>query len=102
MQFPSERKVEILEQINVLAAPYGLRAEYLGNFSTVGVQGDDRSYTPTVVLIGPHPGDEDLAALSRAISNNTPVNRVTFELAAAGKPLPFHTSLKPPATTEIS
>jgi GMP synthase PP-ATPase subunit len=96
-----ERKAEILLQINQIAAPFGLTAEYLEGIQTVGVQGDDRSYTPTVVLIGPHPGDEELAALSNMITNDTLVNRVTFELAAAGKPSPFaYRSTKPPLTIE--
>ena len=88
MIFPMERKAEILQQINGIVAQYGLRAEYLEGIQTVGVQGDDRSYTPTVVLVGPFPGHEVLATLSSKISNDTPVNRVTFELARRETPWP--------------
>lgn len=89
MQFPMEKKAQILAQINDIVRPYWLSAEYLEGIQTVGVQGDDRSYTPAVVLVGPFPGYQILGKLSNRISNETPVNRVTFEAAAAGKPSPF-------------
>lgn len=75
----SEEK--ILKIANEIVGPHGLRAEFLGDALSVGVGGDFRTYTRIIVLVGPHPGDEVLASLSTKISNNTNVNRVTFELA---------------------
>ena len=75
-----ERK-EILKRANKIVAPYGLRAEILGDIHSVGVGGDTRSYTPVINLIGPHPGNEVLAQLSNKIGNELPINRVTFQLA---------------------
>lgn len=80
-----DKKRQVLEQANELSQPYGLRAEFVagGEIMTVGVQGDDRSYTPVIVLIGPDPGQEVLASLSTRITNALPVNRVTWELATS-------------------
>lgn len=75
---------EILRTANDIAAPQGLRAEFLADPATVksvGVGGDFRTYTPILVLIGPHPGDTILAQVATDISNRTGVNRVTFQLA---------------------
>lgn len=72
---------QILDRVKAIVAPHGLNAEFLEGILSVGVQGDDRTYTPVVVLNGPHPGWEILERLSSQISNETPVNRVTFEVA---------------------
>jgi hypothetical protein len=88
MAFPFEKKDEILRQINDIVRPYWLSAEY-SEAHSVGVQGDARTYTPVIVLVGPYPGHLILRKLSNKITNNTPVNRVTFELAAKGKWTPF-------------
>lgn len=80
LQEVEKQKVEMLMQINVLATKYGLRAEFVGDIRSVGVQGDARTYTPAVVLIGPYPGDEQLDELSRKIWNGVNVNRVTFDI----------------------
>lgn len=74
---------EILRIANEIVGPHGLRAEFPGDPETVksvGVGGDFRTYTPVLVLIGPHPGNEILGQVSTEISNRTPVNRVTFQL----------------------
>ena len=72
---------EILRRANEIASPHGLRAEFLGSdLFSVGVGGDERSYTRVVNLIGTDPGDEVLAKISREISNTLPINRVTFEI----------------------
>ncbi len=71
---------EILQKANELVAPYGLRAEIFPDLFSVGVQGDGRTYTPIINLIGPHPGDEVLKKLSTEISNTLPVNRVTIQI----------------------
>ena len=93
MEFREDQKDQILEEINKLTKPYGLRAEYL-DASSVVVQGDARTYTPAIVLIGPHPGDSKLEEISSMITNQTPVNRVTLELAIR------HSPLKPSSTIE--
>ncbi len=72
---------EALKAANKVVAPHGLRAEFLGDSRTVGVGGDKRTYSRTIVLVGPFPGWEALASLSTKISNETGINRVTFELA---------------------
>lgn len=74
-------ETEILEAANKIVGLYGLKAEFLGNVYSVGVGGDNRTYTRTLVLMGPNPGDEILASLSTKISNTLGINRVTFELA---------------------
>lgn len=71
---------EALEIANKIVEPHGLKAEFLGDVHSVGVGGDCRSYTRIIVLMGPHPGNEALASLSTKISNNTGINRITFEL----------------------
>ena len=79
-----ERQTVIEEQAlavaNQLATPHGLRAEFLGDAKSVGIGGDCRTYTRVMVLIGKWPGDEVLAQISTAISNRTPINRVTYQL----------------------
>lgn len=72
---------EILARANEIVSPYGLEAEILEDIFSVGVGGDDRTYTPVINLKGPFPGYEVLAKLSTEISNVLPINRVTFELA---------------------
>ena len=71
---------KVLKSARKIAAEYGLDVEFLGDAMSVGVGGDDRTYTPVLVLIGPHPGDEQLSQLSTKLTNELPVNRVTFEL----------------------
>jgi len=71
----------VLAFANRMASPYGLHAEYLKGIRTVGVQGDDRTFTPTIVLCGPFPGWDVLGELGTAIPNALPVNRVTYEFA---------------------
>jgi len=78
---------EILRIINELVSQYDMRAEYLKGAMSVGVAGDDRTYTPVICLIGPWPGHETLADLSTKISNATPINRVTFELEFIIRPI---------------
>lgn len=71
---------EILYRANEMVAPYGLRAELFPDIWSVGVQGDQRTFTQIVNLIGPHPGNDTLAMLSTKICNELPINRVTFEI----------------------
>ena len=74
-------KEAIIEEVDKIVAPYGLHAEILGDRCSVGVGGDERSYTLTVNLIGVFPGNEVLARLSSEISSTLPINRVTFQLS---------------------
>jgi len=70
---------EILNRVSEMTAPHDITVEVpLGHFS-VGVQGDERTYTPIVMLKGPNPGWDVIAEISSRISNSLPVNRVTFE-----------------------
>jgi hypothetical protein len=81
-QWDKKRKSENLQKANEIVSSHGLKAEYLGeDIFTVGVQGDTRTYAPAIVLIGPHPGWDVLALLSAKISNETEINKVTFEVA---------------------
>lgn len=72
---------EILSRVNEIVAPYKLVAEIFGGIRSVGVQGDERSYTPVVNLIGPFPGWETLDTIKSEISNTLPINRVTYQIA---------------------
>ncbi len=74
------KEKEILRKANEIVAPYGLRAEIFPDLLSVGVQGDNRTYTPIINLIGPHPGNEVLSKLSTEISNTLPINRVTIQI----------------------
>jgi len=71
---------EILDKANAIVGAHGLRAEFLGDVMSVGVQGDNRTYTRVLCLIGPNPGNETLAALSTEITNTIKINRVSYEL----------------------
>lgn len=71
---------EILRRANELVASYGLRAEIMPGIFSVGVQGDGRTYTPVIELIGTHPGNELLRKISTELSNTLPINRVTIRL----------------------
>ena len=82
LQEIEKQKTEMLVQINVLAFKHGLRAEFIGDIRSVGVQGDARTYTPVVVLIGQYPGDEQLDELGRKIWNSVNVNRVAFDITS--------------------
>ncbi len=70
----------VLDQINTLVAPFNLVASYLGEVKSVGVGGDNRSYTRAIVLSGPFPGWDILEKLSSQIGNTMPINRVTYEI----------------------
>lgn len=83
-----EKKRGVLKAANELAESHGLRAEFIahGEIMTVGVQGDDRSYTPVIVLIGPDPGQEVRASLSTRIIEILSVESRYVEELPARKP----------------
>lgn len=72
---------EILRIANEIAVPYGLVAEILTGIYSVGVQGDEGTYTPVINLIGKFPGHNALEKISNEITNRMLVNRVTFQIA---------------------
>jgi hypothetical protein len=72
---------EIVAAANVIVAPHGLQAEILGGIKRVGVQGDERTYGPVLVLTGPYPTNEVLAEISSQLTNKLPVTGVTIETA---------------------
>ena len=76
---------EILEKANAIVASHDLMAEFLGDAHSVGVGGDNRTYTRVICLVGPFPGWDVLAQLSTEISNTLPINRVTYEMARRKK-----------------
>ena len=76
-------KKEILRKANKIAGRHGLKAEFLGDITSVGVGGDVRTDTLVICLIGPPPGWDVLAEISNAITNTLHINRVTFETARA-------------------
>ncbi len=73
-------ETEVLEVANKIVRPHGLTAEFLGDFFSIGVGGDCRTCTRIIVLAGPNPGHEVVATLSTQISNQTGINRVSYEL----------------------
>ena len=75
-------KSEILDIANEIVGVHGLRASFLGNADvrSVGVGGDNRTYTRVVVLEGLYPGDKVLADIATKICNRTAINRVTFDI----------------------
>ncbi len=78
-------EIEILELANKIVAPHGLRAEFIGDFLSVGVGGDNRTYTKIMVILGLWSGHEVLASLSTEISNRTGINRITFQITPPGR-----------------
>ena len=70
---------EILIMANEIAARYGLKVEISEDVMSVGVQGDNRTYTRIIILIGKFPGYEALEAISTEITNTLEINRVLFE-----------------------
>ena len=76
---------EILLKAEEIAAREDLKVEFLEDVQSVGVGGDDRTYTPVLVLIGPFPGWDVLAKISTEITNTVHVNKVTYELASRKK-----------------
>ena len=71
---------DLLRRANEIVAPYGLQAELLPDIFSVGVQGDNRSYLPVIVLKGPFPGWDVIQKVSTEIPNTLPVNRVTYDI----------------------
>lgn len=81
------------EALNIaqrIATCFGLMAEFVPNAKSVGVGGDSRTYTRVICLTGAFPGHKILAQVSAEISNQTPVNRVIFEIAKKTKRLPVN------------
>ncbi|MEK7150646.1 MAG: hypothetical protein AAB783_00400 [Patescibacteria group bacterium] len=74
---------EILARANEIAQRYGLSVEIPEGIQSVGVGGDERTYTPIVFLIGPFPGWEVIEKISSEISSTLPINRVTYQIAKA-------------------
>lgn len=71
---------EVQEMVVKIANKYELRASVPPGIRSVGVGGDERSYTPVVVLNGSaFPGWEVLERVSNEITNTCPINRVTWE-----------------------
>jgi hypothetical protein len=75
---------ELLEKIDKIVKHYGLRAEILAGIYSVGVGGDERSYTPVINLIGPFPGHDILEKISNEITNTFKINRITFQIGERG------------------
>lgn len=73
-------KTEILVRANEIVSPHGLRAEIFEGINSVGVGGDNRTYTPVINLVGVYSDWEILGALAREIANTLPINRVTYEI----------------------
>lgn len=74
---------EILKKANEICAPHNIKAEFLGENKTVGVQGDNRTYTFVICLIFQEEfrNWEILEKLSNQISSELPINRITLEIA---------------------
>lgn len=72
---------ELLAKANEIAGKHGLSVEIPEDIQSVGVGGDERTYTPIAMLSGPFPGWEVIAQVSSEISSTLPINRVTYEFA---------------------
>ncbi len=79
VKITSEDRERLISDVRKIAQEHELEADYLGEIKSVGVMGDDRSYTPVIVLSGKFPGWDVLQQVSNKISNETLVNRVTFD-----------------------
>lgn len=89
-----EERLRVIAAANKISLPHGLVSDLLGGgeIMSTGVQGDARTYTPVIVLIGWFPGWEVLSKVSNQITNTLPVNRVTWMAACKdenGEPLFF-------------
>ena len=74
------RRNEIEKEANMLAKPYGLKAEMLP-IPTTGVKGDNPDYGCMIELIGEYPGDGPLIELSKTITNNIEyITRVVYRI----------------------
>jgi GMP synthase PP-ATPase subunit len=73
-------ETEMLRIANEIVWPHGMTAEFLGDWMSVGVQGDNRTYTRVIVISGGNYSAELIAELSTQISNRVPVNRVTYDI----------------------
>lgn len=73
---------EILKRANQIAEQHNLTAEIPEGIRSVGVGGDERSYTPVIILKlkGPFPGWDIINKISTEITNTLPINRVTLEI----------------------
>lgn len=71
---------EILARANEIVNPHGLQAEIFEGINSVGVGGDQRTYTPVINLVGAYSDWELLGTLAREIANTLPINRVTYEI----------------------
>jgi GMP synthase PP-ATPase subunit len=72
---------EIIRIANEIARPFNLKAEIFPDIYSVGVQGDEGTYSPVVNLVGPFPGNKALEKISNEITSRLPVNRVTIQIA---------------------
>lgn len=73
---------ELLQKVNTVIAPFGCVATELGPDS-VGVQGDNRAYLPSVyVRFREGMTMEEIAEVSNAITNYVPgISRVLMEIS---------------------
>jgi GMP synthase PP-ATPase subunit len=71
--------LEALQLANTIVSPYGLKAEFIGENRSVGVGGDQRTYSRVIVLTRPYLDYQTLASLATEIGNLTGINRITIE-----------------------
>jgi GMP synthase PP-ATPase subunit len=74
-------KKEIVRQASDIAKKYNLLAELEIRVKSIGVQGDNRTVTPVIILSGPFPGYEKLEEVSTTITNSLPINRVIYDIS---------------------
>ncbi|MBI4059706.1 hypothetical protein HY406_01440 [Candidatus Giovannonibacteria bacterium] len=60
---------------------YNLKAAIPEGIFSTGVQGDNRTYAPVVMLFGKFPGYDILEDISTKITNAVPVNRVAHQIS---------------------
>jgi hypothetical protein len=73
---------DIKRRVEEIISLHDLTVDVPRGIFAVGVQGDERSYTPVVILRGQMPEKLVLDKISNKISNTLPVSRVTFEIVA--------------------
>jgi hypothetical protein len=74
---------QIMLRAKPIAQAEGLQVEFLGDAESVGVQGDFRTYTDVLVLMGESEDYEMLTKLTSKIYGTLPINRVAIELPAS-------------------
>lgn len=92
---------EILKRANEICNPYNVTVEIMEGISSVGVQGDGRTYTPVICLKSDFQNWDILAELSNRISSELPINRITYEITSLEQESPKKRRIEKKVWTEF-